>query len=163
MQTHRNNERGNNERGVTMLELLVVLAIGAILLTMAIPSFQRTKYHLEVQGAAQTLVTDLRTTQADAIRQGTTYGLAQTANPPAKINGASQSLVDFCGANRCILEDGGGTSTDHISFDSNGYVSFPAVMPFSMTLKACQTEETLKVQVERTGRIQTLTLTPSAC
>ena len=150
MRTHR-----NQERGMTMMELLIVLAIGAILLMVAIPSFMRTKYHIELQGAAQTFVSDLRTTQANAIRQAATVTLDQTT--------VDQSVRDYCSANRCIVVDGGGTSVTSISFNSSGYVSAPAVMPFSMTLKACQTGETLKVQVERTGRIQKLSLAPSAC
>lgn len=138
-----------------MLELLVVLGIGAILLMVAIPSFVRTKYHLNLQSASQGLVGDLRTYQANAIRQGTTTTLT--------FAGTNQTYQDFCNANSCSRTDGNNNPVASISFNSNGYVSAPAVMPYTATIKACQTGETVKVQVQRTGRIQTLTTAPSGC
>jgi prepilin-type N-terminal cleavage/methylation domain-containing protein len=145
----------NRERGFTMLELVVVLAIGTVLVVVAIPSFIRTKYHLDLQGAAQTLVSDLRTAQANAIRQGATATLDYPHT--------QQSFQDFCNANVCTTKDGNGNNASSISFTSAGYVSVPAVMPFTVTMQACHTGETLKVQVQRTGRIQTLTVPPSSC
>jgi prepilin-type N-terminal cleavage/methylation domain-containing protein len=143
------------ERGVTMLELLVVLGIGAILLMVAIPSFVRTKYHLNLQGASQGLVGDLRTYQANAIRQGATTTLT--------FAGTDQTFQDFCNANSCPWTDGNNNPVGSIKFNSSGYVSAPAVMPFTVTMKVCQTGETVKVQVQRTGKIQTLTTAPSGC
>lgn len=145
----------NRERGVTMLELLVVLGIGAILLMVAIPSFVRAKYHLNIQAASQGLVGDLRTSQANAIRQGATTTLT--------FAGTDQTYQDFCNANSCTPTDGNNNAVASISFNSSGYVSAPAVMPFTVTMKVCQTGETVKVQVQRTGRIQTLTAAPSGC
>jgi prepilin-type N-terminal cleavage/methylation domain-containing protein len=145
----------NNARGVTMLELVVVLTIGAILIAVAIPSFVRTKRHLELQGASQALVGDLRTSQANAIRQGITSTL--------DYSNTSQSYQDYCNDNSCTPTDGLNNPAASISFNANGYVSAPASMPFTVTMKSCQTGETLKVQVERTGRIKTLTAAASAC
>jgi len=147
--------RQNRERGVTMLELIVVLGIGAILLMVAIPSFVRTKAHLNLQGASQALVGDLRTAQANAIRQDTTIALTYA--------GTSKTYQDFCNANSCLPTDGANNPAASISFNSSGYVAVPAVMPFTVTMKSCQTGEILKVQVERTGRIRTLTAAPVAC
>jgi prepilin-type N-terminal cleavage/methylation domain-containing protein len=143
------------ERGVTMLELVVVLVIGAVLVAMSIPSFIRTRYHLNIQGAAQGMVGDLRTTQANAIRQGTTTMLT--------FAGTDQTYQDFCNANSCVQTDGNNIVVPSISFNSRGYVSAPAVMPFTVTMKVCQTGETVMVEVQRTGRIQTLTASPSGC
>jgi prepilin-type N-terminal cleavage/methylation domain-containing protein len=143
------------ERGVTMLELVVVLVIGAVLVAVAVPSFIRTRYHLNIQGAAQGLVGDLRTTQANAIRQGATITLTSA--------GTDQTYQDFCNANSCLPTDGNNVAVPSISFNSRGYVSAPAVLPYTVTMKVCQTGETVMVQVQRTGRIQTLTAAPSGC
>jgi type II secretory pathway pseudopilin PulG len=138
-----------------MLELVVVLAIGVVLAMVAMPSFIRAKYHLDLQGASQVLVSDLRTTQANAIRQGATSTL--------DYHHTQQSFQNFCNTNACTSKDGNGVDASSISFASNGYVSIPTIMPFTVTMQACHTGETLKVQVLRTGKIQTLTVPPSSC
>jgi prepilin-type N-terminal cleavage/methylation domain-containing protein len=145
----------SKERGFTMLELAVVLAIGAVLVMVAMPSFIRAKHHLDLQGASQGLVGDLRTTQANAIRQGATSTWTYA--------GTDQTFQTFCDTNSCEPTDGNNDAVTSISFNSSGYVSAPAVMPFTVTMKVCQTGETLKVQVLRTGKIQTLTPSPSVC
>jgi len=147
--------RQNRERGVTMLELIVVLGIGAILLMVAIPSFVRTKAHLNLQGASSALVGDLRTTQANAIRQDATTALTYA--------GTNKTYQDFCNTNSCLPTDGANNPAASISFNSSGYVAVPAVMPFKVTMMSCQTGEVVIVQVERTGRIRTLTAAPGAC
>jgi len=138
-----------------MLELLVVLAIGAILVIVAMPSFLKTKYHFALQEAALTLVQDLRTTQANAIRQGTTATLAYA--------GTHQSYQDFCNANSCTPLDNSGNAATSVSFNSSGYVTTPASMPWTVTMISCVTGEQLQVQLQRTGRIQTSTPTVSHC
>ena len=148
--------RHNRQRGVTMLELVVVLAIGAILLIMAVPNFVKTKYHYTLQAAALTLVEDLRKTQATAIKTGATTALifsgAATTNP---------SYQQFCSANSCTPVDTNGAVTS-VSFDSSGYVSAISP-PLTVTMISCVTGEQLQVQLQRTGRIQTSTPTVSHC
>jgi prepilin-type N-terminal cleavage/methylation domain-containing protein len=143
------------QRGMTLLELMVVLAIGAILVVAAIPSFLNMKSHLTLKGAAQVLVGELRTTQADAIRKG----LTATWNSP----GTQKTYQDFCSANSCVPTDGGGNAAASIGFGPSGYVTAPAVLPFTVRLRSCQTQETIQVQVQRTGRIQTLTAAKAVC
>jgi prepilin-type N-terminal cleavage/methylation domain-containing protein len=143
------------QRGMTLLELMVVLAIGAILLVAAIPSFLNMKSHLTLKGAAQTLVGELRTTQADAVRKG----LPSTWNSP----GTQKTYQDFCSANSCVPTDGGGNAQASVSFSPSGYVTTPATTPFTVTLRSCQTRETILVQIQRTGRIQTLTAAYASC
>jgi len=145
----------NKQRGMTMLELMVVLAIVAILVVAAIPSFHKVNAHIKMATAAQALVTDLRTTQADAIRKGA----------PATLDfaGTQQSFQDFCNANWCRSENGAGTEWDHVTFSSSGYVIDPPVTPFTVKVMTCQTGETVEVLVQRIGRIQTQSIASGSC
>jgi len=137
----------NRQRGLTMLELLVVLAIVAILVVAAIPSFNKMNAHIKMSTAAQAVVTDLRATQADAIRQGAPATLTYSAT--------QQSFQDFCNANWCRAEDGAGTEHDSVTFNSSGYVADPATPPFTLKIRTCKAEDAVLVLVQRTGRIQT--------
>lgn len=137
----------NRQNGMTLLELMVVIAIGSIVVMMAIPSFSKMNAHLNVTGAAQALVMDLRTTQANAIRQGTTTTLSYGST--------QQSYQDFCNVNSCLPVDGGNNPYLSVSFDSSGYLTDPAALPWTVTLQSAQTGESVKVRVLRTGRICT--------
>jgi type IV fimbrial biogenesis protein FimT len=146
----------NRQRGLTILELMVVLAIVAILTVVAIPSFNKMNGHLRMTTAAQALVTDLRAAQSNAIRQGTTSELDLTrAVTSAGDGGTQQSYQDFCDDNSCAAVDGASTARTTISFNASGYVASPASLPFTVTLQSAQTGESVKVRVRRTGRICT--------
>ncbi len=175
----------NRQKGMTLLELMVVVAIGSIVVMMAIPSFSKMNAHLNLKGAGQTMVMDLRRAQSLAVRQnslhqvdftldtpitlpdGSQYdamyqvncaaGCATDSLPPARYLGAPSSTVSLVSS-----VDGAGDDAASISFASNGYVSVPTATPFRITIRSTQTGETLCVQVFRTGRISTSLITPPA-
>lgn len=57
-------------RGFTLVELLVTVAIAAILLSLAAPSFKRTIQSNNMSNAVNTFMTDLRFARSEAIRRG---------------------------------------------------------------------------------------------
>jgi type IV fimbrial biogenesis protein FimT len=58
--------------GFTLVEMIVVMAISAILLTVAVPSFQQTIANYRINVEVNNLVGDLQYARAEAIKQGTT-------------------------------------------------------------------------------------------
>lgn len=60
----------NRYSGFTLIELMVVLAISAILVTLAAPSFTRTVQSTKVTSAVNTFMADARFARSEAVRQG---------------------------------------------------------------------------------------------
>lgn len=75
--------RQRREHGVTLIELLVTVSIAAILLTIAVPSFQTFLQRNRVQSAASDLVAALNLARSEAIRQGRRVSVCGSANPAA--------------------------------------------------------------------------------
>jgi len=62
--------RRSAQRGVTLIEVMVVLGIAAILLAFAVPSFQEFVARNRLDGAAQELLTSLQFARSEATRRG---------------------------------------------------------------------------------------------
>ena len=71
-------------RGVTLIEVLVAIAIAAILAGLAIPSFREAMARARLEGAVSTFAIDLQYTRTEAIRAG---------NKGADTSKAAASLV----------------------------------------------------------------------
>lgn len=68
-----------SERGVSVLELVVALAIGGVLTLMALPYLQRYMALRDMRQTARLLGADLRLTQQYAVTQNQTFRLQYTA------------------------------------------------------------------------------------
>ncbi len=67
------------EQGVSVLEVMVALAIGALLALVALPNLQRYMALRDLRQTARFLGADLRLTQQYAVTQGETFRLAYVA------------------------------------------------------------------------------------
>jgi len=72
-----------NERGVTLVELLVVLAVGAILLTIAIPGYAFLVNASRLTAVTNDLVTVLHLARSEAIKRGTRVTVCKTSDAMA--------------------------------------------------------------------------------
>ena len=61
--------RGNAKRGFTLIELMVVVAIGATLMAIAAPSFTNFLAKRRVEGVATELGTDLQYARSEAVQR----------------------------------------------------------------------------------------------
>ena len=66
--------------GFTLLEMLVAMAIGAVLLSVALPSFQSLMGSSQMTATANTLVHSLQTSRSEAIKRARSVGLCTSSN-----------------------------------------------------------------------------------
>jgi Tfp pilus assembly protein FimT len=72
--------RLRGESGITLVELVVVVAIMGLISAMAIPRFTNYVAALRARGAANQLVSDIAYTRMMAVREGRTTSLTAAAN-----------------------------------------------------------------------------------
>lgn len=67
-------------RGFTLIELMVVVALAAVLLTLVAPSFNATLARKRLEGAANELASDLQYARSEAAQRNAAVGVAFGSN-----------------------------------------------------------------------------------
>lgn len=73
----------SKDRGFTLIELMVVIAIVAILTTLAAPSFKRTIQSNAMSSTVNMFMADLRYARSEAVRRGGTVVMCRSDAPEA--------------------------------------------------------------------------------
>jgi type IV fimbrial biogenesis protein FimT len=71
------------QAGFTLIELMVVMAIAAILISLAAPSFARLIRSTSVASDVNTFLADLRFARNEAIKRGTVIVMCKSDDPEA--------------------------------------------------------------------------------
>jgi len=128
---------GRRQRGFTIIELMVVIALMGILLAMALPSFDGIMQRYRVSAAADELANALQFARADAIRSRYTVYVTATGTPDGDCAAAAIANGEdwHCGVD--VWED--------VNGDGNQQ---PAGMPPEPTLKTVPTSAFNAVHVQ---------------
>lgn len=115
-----------NYTGFTLIELMITLAIAAIVMTIGVPSFQETIRQNRLTTGVNNFVTALNLTRSEAIRRGTRVTLCKSADSTscATTGGYEQGLIVFVGN----MSAGGAATTPAASSIIRLYENLPAGM-----------------------------------
>jgi prepilin-type N-terminal cleavage/methylation domain-containing protein len=80
MRSTRSGFRGGNRRGVTIIEIMTVLALAAILTAMTFPRLEGVRRNAEMNSAKLQFQAYLTTARAAAIRKSTTARFIRSGN-----------------------------------------------------------------------------------
>ncbi len=171
------------QAGVTLLELLTVLAISVILLGIGVPSYGNLISHNRLAATTNQLVVDLQRARSESIKRGVRVTLCKTSNATAAAPACDTAaawhqgwLVFVDEGTRGVLDsqdqllsigqgvsNGASISTanfgDYVSYLSNGMSQGPNKLG-NGTFDLCLEHELRKVVLSVTGRIR---LTNGSC
>lgn len=112
-----------NSRGFTLIELMVALSIAAILLVLAAPQYATWVADEQVQAAAESVASGLRSAMTEAIKQNTSMEFV--LDPTTKTGGW---VVQFPGGGTTVTSAGFAEGADRAVFTvapaGNGTVTF---------------------------------------
>lgn len=95
----------SRQAGVTLVELAVAIAVLAIIMTMAVPSFRDFRERQAIKGAAEAIVSTIGLAKAEAIKRDRFVRLQFTQWGEGVCAGATEDLAGGCdcSANKCEL------------------------------------------------------------
>ena len=116
-------------RGLTLMELMVTVAIMAILLVLAAPSFNSFLARGRLIGAAEGLAQDLQLAKSEALRRNASVTISfSTLGAWCYGTIAAANRCDCTVANSCTLRQVDGSSYAGVTMSS---VSFPSSAPYA--------------------------------
>ncbi|MGB5065269.1 MAG: GspH/FimT family pseudopilin, partial [Candidatus Competibacter sp.] len=70
----------NRKSGFTLIELMITVALAAIVLTLGVPAFQETIRNNRLATTVNDFISSLNLTRSEAIKRGTRVTLCKSAN-----------------------------------------------------------------------------------
>lgn len=172
-----------NQSGVTLIELMVVLAVSAILLSIGIPSFASFIGSSRLASATNELVSSLHLARSEAIKRNSRAALCKSASGVAcsSSGGWQQGWIVFHDANNNaaldagealiltrpalpsgLLLTGNGPVSNYISYAPSGAARLVSGAWQFGTLTLCQQSTgqggARQIVISSTGRVRTVRL-----
>lgn len=155
-------------RGFTMMELLVTLAVAAVILGIGVPSFRDFMRNGRLTGAANELLITVVRARGEAVRRQAVVSVCPSATPGqtgATCSGAAtQGYIAFIDTNSNCVRDGGELTDDNlvsyqlthsevtstkngtcVSFAASGFRRVVAGQPNTMRAMFCDTRGNTRI------------------
>ena len=166
------NMQRRSSSGFTLIELMITLAIAAILLMVAVPNLSAYRRNAELTSAANTFMASLNTARSEAMKRGRNAMVVPTNNGSNWNDGwvvfvdidrsqnynestdtvvASQAAFP-AGINITGVNSAAG-GTPYVMFDASGYSRLKAGGFGALSLSMARTEGTVAEQLDQTRRI----------
>jgi type IV fimbrial biogenesis protein FimT len=162
-------------RGFTLIELMITIAVAAILLTIAVPNFQMFVMNNRMASQANDLITALSLARSEAVKRAANVTVCASSDGATCTGTWEQGWIvrDAAGTPIRVQQalsgssslSGGADVTSAITFTSNGRTTIPtSATTASTTLTLCPPAPAIVqgrgIQIERTGRTR---VGPVAC
>jgi type II secretion system protein H len=131
--------------GFSLVELMIVVAIAAIVLAFAIPTLTDSTARRRLDGVAAELATDLQNAKTQAASLNTNVSLVTTSSGYT-VTGAAQL--------KAVTLDTSTALTNGVTVTFEPHRAFP-VAASSINLTSPQTTASLRVTVDAVGRVMT--------
>lgn len=153
-----------DQAGFTLMELLLGIAVLAILTTMALPAFTQFIQNNKLASEANEMVASFQFARSEALKRGLPVQICSSKDGTAcdgNWNQGWMAMVDPGGTEEEIIRVW--TASDDafeftptsgiVSFEPNGFSTGNAAQQFDMLLSGCTTDNARRVLIERTGRV----------
>lgn len=162
-----------SKRGFTLIELMVTIAVLAILLTVAVPNFQTFVMNSRMATQANDMITSLSVARSEAVKRAGNVTVCASSDGATCTGTWEQGWIvrDAAGViqvQRALSGSstlsGGTDVASTLTYTSNGRTTIAAsATPASTTLTLCPPSPAIvngrAIQVERTGRGRVSTVT----
>lgn len=150
--------------GFTLIELMVTLAVLAILLTVGVPDFQAFIQKNRISAAANTLISALNLARSEAISRGSDVKMIRTGGDAWEggwqILGSTNEIIKTYPAMSQITIHTGNNYLNWVGFHSNGFPFSGGQLP-NDAFKICSTRNPDSVKgrnlfISRLGRTRSV-------
>lgn len=156
--------QGFRAAGFTLMELLIAIAMLAILTTLAVPAFTQFIQNNRLSAQANEMVAAMQFARSEALRRGRPVQVCSSSDGAAcngNWNEGWIAVVDPGGDDEEVLRVWPTPGTDFqfspssgsVQFTREGFTNAVAEQTFDLQLEGCTTNNARQVLVESSGRV----------